>query len=283
MPGETLFGPLAVLVCLLRLGADANLSAAVSADDILGVADSSRWNHVNQTARQLMEAVPPHTISRWTAECQTGWWCLSKTLLLSEKGFIGKFYNDRNSTPDVVYKFTTLAPTPETRSPVFQSENMDVEDMDDSDMGDSDMDDDGISDSGCCELDYERHGSAHTSWVKIPGGNADLGVLWAAIQAEILTYRRLKDNDPWISENFSMQALRSWLDAETEDFRTPLVKDDLMHPHTKCGWFTGKDFFCPIAEEVCKTHFMNMDTSKEVHDRARFNYRPGLCDVWLNI
>jgi hypothetical protein len=146
------------------------------------------------------------------------------------------------------------------------------------------MDDDNISDSDyCCELDNELEGYAHTSWVKIPGGNADLGVLWAAIQAEILTYRRLKDNDPWISDNFLMQALRSWLDGEAEVFYTPLVKDGLMHPHTKCGWFMGQDFFCPIAEEVCKAHFMNMDTSKEVHDRATFNYRPAFCDAWEGI
>lgn len=270
MVGETLFGPLALLVCLLRLGADASLSAAVSADDILGMADSSRCNHVNQTARHLMQAVPPHTISRWTARCQTGWRCLSQALLLAEKGSIHRSCNDQNSTLDVIYEFTTLQSTPEARPPVFHKENVDDDDMDDDDMGD-----DGIGDDYCCKLE-----DAHTSWVRIPGGNAHLGVLWAAIQVEILTYRRLKDNDPWISESFSMQALRSWLDGETDDFCTPLVKDGLMRPHTKCGWFDAKDFFCPIAEEVCTTHFMNMDMNKDVYDRAMYNYRPNFCESW---
>ena len=268
MVGETLFGPLAVLVCLLRLRADANFSVSVSADDILGVADPSRCNHVSQTARQLMEAVPPHAVSRWTAECQTGWRCLSQTLLLAEKGSIDKSYTDRNPR-DVIHEFITPKPRPEARSPVFHNEYMGVENVDDDDDEDDEDNDD---DYECCQLDDDWQ--VHTTWVQIPGGNSDLGVLWAAIQAEILTYRRLKDNDPWISENFSMHALRRWLDGETDDFCTPLVKDGLMRPHTKCGWFMGEDFFCPIAEEVCKTHFMNMDTDKEVHGRARFNYRP---------
>lgn len=99
--------------------------------------------------------------------------------------------------------------------------------------------------------DFHEHLGAHCVSPK-------LGLLWACIQAELLTYRRIKDGDAWISDNFSMSALLHWLDGESAEFNTPLMEDKMMKEHNRCGWFDS-DYPCCVAEEVCKEHFMNMD------------------------
>jgi len=37
--------------------------------------------------------------------------------------------------------------------------------------------------------------------------------IWAAVQTEILTYRRINEHDPWISPNFDMDALLKSLET----------------------------------------------------------------------
>ncbi|CAG9948996.1 unnamed protein product [Clonostachys rosea f. rosea IK726] len=97
-----------------------------------------------------------------------------------------------------------------------------------------------------------------------------LGILWATIQTELLTYRRLDEGLPWISANFSMQALETFLKIDGEEFDTPLVKANMMKPHSECGWF--EDRIMPIAEDVCNHFFMNM----EDHSRSSFLPRQGV-------
>jgi hypothetical protein len=66
------------------------------------------------------------------------------------------------------------------------------------------------------------------------------------------------------------------LEGDSDTFRTALVEENLMRSHTKCGWFDCVDLFCPIVEDVCREHFMNMD----VYDRATFIYRPEFSESW---
>ncbi|KAK4676463.1 hypothetical protein QC764_0060640 [Podospora pseudoanserina] len=58
MSGETLFGPLAILVCLMSIGADPLLKTNMSVEDILGTAEPDRCHHRPLDALDLMEAVP---------------------------------------------------------------------------------------------------------------------------------------------------------------------------------------------------------------------------------
>ncbi|KAF2266840.1 hypothetical protein CC78DRAFT_594620 [Lojkania enalia] len=64
----------------------------------------------------------------------------------------------------------------------------------------------------------------------------DLATLWASVQAELLTYRRLDDGMDWVSQNFSMEELRSQLDRG-ESLSVGYVKQDLLQPHRICGNF----------------------------------------------
>ena len=52
--------------------------------------------------------------------------------------------------------------------------------------------------------------------------NTQLGVLWEAVQVELLTYRRQSDTQPWISQNFDMEAMLMYLEEGIEIPATPL-------------------------------------------------------------
>ncbi|KAI0114108.1 hypothetical protein GGR51DRAFT_546759 [Nemania sp. FL0031] len=161
MLGETLFGAIALLVCLLSLGADVNLKANICAEEILGNSEAPGCRHTSISPSELMERVPDH---------------------------------------------------------------------------------------------LQRHGT-------------DMGLLWATIQTEMLTYRRINEGDSWISDNFPLIALEAWLSGHSADFATPLVTNQMMNGYSKCGWFhEAEAFVLPAGREASKYYFMNMD------DYARTTY-----------
>ncbi|KAK0631483.1 hypothetical protein B0T14DRAFT_532220 [Immersiella caudata] len=164
----------------------------------------------------LMQAVPHEIVSAWSLECQDGWACISQALLLSSPPV-----QDGPSEDDHI----------PGNDDIFMANNT-------SDDGDAPMDDDGTSENQDCDFYY--HGFYSTK----------LGLLWATIQVELLTYRRIRLQDPWVSKNFSMGALRAWLGGKTSDFHTPLITDGRIRGHTCCGWFSDSgEFIIPIADE----------------------------------
>ena len=88
-PGETLFGALAVLVCMLRFGADATLKAVMSVEDLLGRAEPGGCRHKPMHASNLISAVPPELVAQWSRDCQTGWACILHVLNLAKAGGAG--------------------------------------------------------------------------------------------------------------------------------------------------------------------------------------------------
>lgn len=256
MPGETLFGALAILVCLLSLGASASLKVVMSVGDILGSAETGRCCHKLMDAYDLMQEVPRELIAQWSTDCQTGWACILQVLLLA------KHDGDGNSRQD--------------GGAEHESESDEESDQDsDTNWGECSR---GHPRSGDCGLGFDGM-SAHREWLKLPCRNPKLGLLWATIQVELLTYRRIHTSDPWISGRFLMAALKAWLEGGSSEFRTPLVENNMMQDHSPCGWFYCNDFLCPVAEDVCKDHFMNMD----VYNRATFLTRLCLSSAWLEI
>jgi hypothetical protein len=236
MPGETLFGPVAILVCLLRLGANVSMKVMVSVDAILGTAESDICKHDPIDASELLQGVPAPVISEWSPACQTGWKCISEVLLAAREE--------------------------ELEKNMSQGEGH-FEDGEEC-RGSCPLDD---------QYDMGFHGEG---WLNLPSGAPKLSLLWATIQTEMLTYRRTGSNDSWISGNFSMDALRAWLTGDEEAFSTPLVTAGLMDwsdGRSCCGWLnTDGQCFIPVASEVCTRHFMNMD----VYERTTFLPRPDL-------
>jgi hypothetical protein len=239
MSGETLFGPLALLVCLINMGANVSLEVNISVEEILRASETGRCRHSPMTPADLMHAVPDTVIKSWSQECQAGWACLWQTLHRAQVDL------DRD-------------------------DGLGSNHDDDSEEFDQTLD---------CILNDEGYG-AHDGLTKLTCTGPKIGLLWATIQTEFLTYRRLEDNDPWISGNFSMTALQEWLESKTDKFETPLVQNEMMKLHSTCGWFINRGIcLWALAEDACKKRFMNMDDYR----RSSFSYVPDLLQVWYEM
>ena len=72
------------------------------------------------------------------------------------------------------------------------------------------------------------------------GDNRNLADLHAAIQAELLTYRRLAEGDPWTSPNFDMSAALRTL-TSSDPISMGLLDNDMLKPICKCGFLEPYD------------------------------------------
>ena len=88
--------------------------------------------------------------------------------------------------------------------------------------------------------------------------NKHIGKLWAAVQVELLTYRRQSDTDPWLSANFSITEVLRSLQSGDEMSTGRITSQALMGDHCRCGDF-GPIY--PRAEEVSRVPFSNLENS----------------------
>ncbi|RGP67971.1 hypothetical protein FSPOR_5632 [Fusarium sporotrichioides] len=244
MPGETLFGAIAMMVCLIALGADVSIKANISVEEILSSADAGQCRHTPLSPLDLIKAVPKGVIAAWSENCRVGWGCLIAVLELAVMEHDQALSGRSHRLP---------SPTRDERSDSISSTS--------NESSEDDLDE--------CYFQEE----IHDDWLKLPCTGARMGLLWASIQAEFLTYRRVVEEESWISNNFSMEALKRWLEEEDTEFSIPLVQNRMFESHTRCGWFHGYgDFLCPTAEDVCTDYFMNMD----IYNRATYIEQPYL-------
>ncbi|KAF5582779.1 hypothetical protein FPCIR_9366 [Fusarium pseudocircinatum] len=244
MPGETLFGALAMMVCLIALGADVSIGANISVEEILMSSDTGQCRHTQLSPLDLMKAVPGDVIDAWSDSCRLGWGCLTGALSLA----VSQQDQERSGRSHRSSSLSTDE-TPGTPASSF-SESLDHE--------------------WCWSRFQEEY---HDDWLKLPCNGRRIGLLWASIQTELLTYRRVRDGDSWISKNFSMKALNAWLEENDAELLMPIAQNRMFKEHTRCGWFgDALDFLCPIAEEVCTEHFMNMD----IYSRTSYIEQPHL-------
>ncbi|KAH7117482.1 hypothetical protein EDB81DRAFT_701814 [Dactylonectria macrodidyma] len=205
MQGETLFGALAVMTCLLALGADDSLKVHVSVEEILGSPESGECRHSPLSALELMRVIPDNAIKGWTQGCQTGWTCILQTLAQAEREKDWRQINNADA-----------------------SQGNDA-------IGVSGLSADSLDDSAEHVCIFGR--DFHDDGLKLPCRGPGMGLLWATIQGELLIYRKVSERDAWISENFSMKVLQTWLEGKSPDFLTPLVINKMLKGHSRCGWF----------------------------------------------
>ncbi|KAF2853054.1 hypothetical protein T440DRAFT_497069 [Plenodomus tracheiphilus IPT5] len=93
-----------------------------------------------------------------------------------------------------------------------------------------------IGPPGVSDVKYIHHG-LHDSATPF-GSQNDLATLWASAQAELLTYRRLRHGDDWISSNFSMEQLSTQL-QNSSHLSVRFADWDLLRQHCVCGRFGG--------------------------------------------
>jgi hypothetical protein len=288
--GENLFGMIACLLCLLGKGANPLLKADVSLNALLNNDDSQHCSHLKLDPLELAQKVPWTLISEWPQERITGWRTFCTTLKLSQ--------NEWNPPP---------RPEPPTRAPstsdddfrsiygVFVEDvdenlaivepplmDIDVEDgnNEEDEDRDEDMDEDYDNDSDeeegvpayCCDHDatpYQQN---------FFGKNKSLATLWAAVQTELLTYRRIAEGDPWISANFDMQSVLESLEKGKE-LSIRLVSKGMMKPFCSCGIFCdSEDPACLRVEEASADYFSNLEDWNRTTYLHAFEERTRLWD-----
>lgn len=211
---EDLFGMLSCLLSLITSGFDpcktANVSfAALVESDPMEV----ECDHEELTPSQLAEKISASpAISRWSERVRTGWAVFCGVLRLCE----------------------------------------DVRTKPESDVYDEDMsDDEGVHDRFIVtaepslelkELHLELHGDRRHFLAR-----RDLATLWASVQAELLSYRRLDDEMSWISPRFSMEGLKTQLERG-EPLTVGYAEQNLLQPHCICGEFESQTGLAKLSD-----------------------------------
>ena len=225
---EDLFGIIAILLCILRLGVDplktADVSmAALFPEEGSGEADLTGCNHSPLRACQVVALAWRH-VDKWSSKTKTGWAIFYHILRIAERTWSSR---------------------------------------------------------------YELKGWGRCRIPACPGTdklsrNPQLLGLWAAIQTETLTYRRLREEDPWVSPFFDMLSVLRSLETG-EPLVIDLIRKDMMQPLCRHGWFDSEDPWCPRAEHVMKYPFSNLEDwfRTTFITRSNFDHELVLDEFWM--
>jgi hypothetical protein len=197
--GEDLFGALACLLRLLTLGADPLLSANVSLSALLGQESLGICDHEELRPLDLAQRVPPEIVSQWPSSARTGWLLFCFVLRTAQDAWTLKGDCDDNDHTDGSLHWNLSA-----------------------------------------DIDKHFENTCEDHWeVDVPsrfGESKYLGHIWAAVQAEFLSYRRLTESDPWLSKYFAMESLLTSIETGTE-IDIGYVKKGILLPYCRCGFF----------------------------------------------
>lgn len=279
--GETLFGMLACLLCLLGKGANPLLKAHISPMALLSNDDSQECSHSELDPLELAQAVPEELISKWPQERRTGWEIFCSVLRLSQSEWNPQPPPERarsNSTGSFRNIYSDLVKSTGEEATSDGHQAMDIDEDDESindDEYEDEEDDDGDDDD---EYYDENRGipafcadHRFTSYQQnFFGKNKTLATLWAAVQTELLTYRRIAEGDSWISANFNMESVLESL-QKGDKLSIGLVSKNMMKPFCSCGVFCDSDdVACQRVDEASAYYFSNL----EDWNRSTFLYAP---------
>ena len=221
---EDLFGILACALCLLWNGADASGTVQVSLDALWHAEQVDQCSHEELSASTLAERLETLFQDTWNKEIQTGWKLLFFVLRSSHKEWMREKRRSEETFDENA----------------METESDSEDDSEHFPLGITFGDD-------CC-----GNGAYYF------GRNKQLGVIHAAIQTELVTYRRLAEGDLWTSANFNMEELL-WSLQHGERPRIGLVEKKLMKEFCACGTFYDGYGACVRADQACASYFMNMD------------------------
>ncbi|KAL8741566.1 MAG: hypothetical protein Q9190_005837 [Brigantiaea leucoxantha] len=228
---EDLFGMIAVLLQLLSIGAcplyEREISVPALFPNAPELMDVLGCNHRKMSPVDLIEAIPQSVIERWSPAKKTSWELLGQVLRMSSMAW-------------------------EDRIGLSAAEDEDNDDVFRKDRSAMVID-------GPCTKTYTGHAYFF-------GANRELPVLLAAVQAEMLTYRRLDEKNPWVSPYFDIRAVVGCL-KEGKDLRHSIgltEKGMLKTFCDGCGSFdTYNDFealyMVTTAKDVMAWHFSNLE------------------------
>ena len=216
---ETLFGILACLLCLLNNGANPLLKANISVQALLDNEEGNECSHEELDPAELAKKIPTSLMSMWSRELSTGWQVICNVLKYSQAEWKVNPFD----------KFI-----------VYTEDEM---------SADEEVSDQEYLPAFCpgCHLQKNFFGE-----------NRILASLWAAVQTELLTYRRLKEGDEWISPHFNMHSLNEGLIVSGK-VDVALVQKNMMKAFCNCGEFEGAEPACPIVDDAAVYYFSNLD------------------------
>ena len=231
---ENLFGILACLLCLLSNGANPLLKSNLSVQALLGNEEVNECSHEELDPAELVEKVPSRLKSMWSKEISTGWQVVYSVLRHSQGEWKAR---------------------PSRRRSVSNGREHD----DESDASFEYTEDEMSTDEEAndeqqvpvpCPEDHPQMNYFRDNKVLAP--------LWAAVQTELLTYRRLKEEDEWISQNFNMHTLKEGLNRNSE-VDIALVQQKMMKHFCSCGRFSEDAPACAILDDAVAYYFSNLD------------------------
>ena len=229
--GENLFGILACLLCLLSHGANPLLKAHISPQALLDNDQGNECGHEELDPAELIEKFSSILESRWSKELSIGWQVIHSALKQSQAEWKVKPSKRRSASNE--------------------------RDRDDGIDAFIRYSEDEMSTDG--ESSHEHHLPAdclHHVEMNYFGANKVLAPLWAAVQTELLTYRRLKEGDEWISKNFNMRSLNEGLISKGR-VDIALVQNKMMKPFCKGGQFLEVDLESPLVDDAVAYYFSN--------------------------
>ncbi|KAF7927849.1 hypothetical protein BELL_0409g00010 [Botrytis elliptica] len=239
---ENLFGILAVLVCLLANGANPLDRAAISMKALRGQDNADECSHELLEPIDIADKIPSTLMSSWTSDARLGW-----AIFCSVLRYAG---NERRSGEITTRSSANTMNRGDDFSAFLEyGSDSDVdmnERSDDEDENEAETE----TDSPVCDHDELKN--------NFYGRSDVVGKLWAAVQTELLTYRRLEEGDSWLSSNFDMLSL---LDGIPLGFVSlPLLDNDMLNPFCRCGRFIDvHDEACVCVDEACSHYFSNLE------------------------
>jgi len=252
---EDLFGILACLLCLLVNHVDPSKTAEISDALLNDIYNDDQCSHKPLTPSRLTERILAQFSASWSPKLVTGWricyWVLAHAEFewilgcdRTQDGTINSMTQDicLQETLETPSETSTIASSPQNLhlpcSVLHSEEEIGLDE----------------------NLKWGQEKSAF-------GMNRDLAKLWAAVQTEMLTYRRQDKCDSWVSENFDMEDLLQSLESG-EGACVRLITEDMMEEYCKCGRFLCDSPMCPTSFDVQAGWFSNMNTPRATYIRV---------------
>ena len=238
---EDLFG---MVCCLLSLMAvehyeergPLNLSVAipVSIPLLLDTSDEVTCSHEEMSPEQLATKLSAFQVG-WSPEAERGWEMIINIL---QEGEDPRKLNLREGIapllPDQIKNQESCDPT-----------SLGYEDFEELYYNDIDL-----GYSGTCQ--------PH-DWYRVFGLNNILGHIWAAVQTELLTYRRQDQDKSWYSAYFDLDSV-SWSLKHHVPASMPLMHDKMMKSYCACGRFYREIHLLPPSQDdIAQYYFSNLE------------------------
>ena len=232
---ENLFGILACLLCVLSNGANPLLKATISMQAFLTDDGVTDCNHEEMDPAEFAERLFISSPSMGSSELRIGWQVVCQVLKHSRSTWDAKKYCDESDS---------------SSDSGDGAMSIDCEHSKTSSGDEMRLEEESGENPRCFRCLY---GADHFF-----GRSKVLASLWASIQTELLTYRRLQEGDGWISHNFDMNALNESLDRGNK-LDIALVRKEMMKPYCWGGEFPGATPACPIIDDVANYYFSNLE------------------------